>query len=68
MAFVDLQINTSFEQRLTVLRPSIPEPEALALRAEWASMSSCVDYLRLTKKMDDRARELGVRLPEPLLQ
>ena len=66
-AFVDLQLNTSFEQRLTVLNPAISEQEEEGLRATWASMRDRQDYLDLKGQMDRMAALNEIELPEPLL-
>jgi hypothetical protein len=57
------RINSSFEQRLTVLAPAIPDSEYKTLKARWASMHSKADYDALTAAMEKRAAELGVTLP-----
>lgn len=67
-SYVDLQLNASFEQRLTVLAPVLSEEEEEGLRAEWASMTSRVDYLEIMRKVEALAQARGVRLPPRLLR
>lgn len=57
------QISASFNQRLTVLAPAISDVEYKTLKARWASMKSKADYDALVSLMDNRAAELGVKLP-----
>jgi hypothetical protein len=66
--FVDLQLNTSFQQRTTVLSPIISDVKFKELRAEWALMKNRNDYLKINKEMDDIAKNNGISLPEPLLK
>lgn len=66
--FTDLQLNTSFNQRLTVLTPHITEHDAQVLRAEWASMNGRVDHKAITLKMEALAASAHVKLPAPLLE
>lgn len=66
--FVDLQANSSFNQRLTVLRPNITEMDELKFKASWASMKSRQDYLRINEIMDSVAVEKGVVLPKLLIK
>jgi len=68
LAFVDLQLNASFQQRLTVLAPKISEQEYKELQAAWASMQSRPDYESINTRMDSLARQHGIELPELLLK
>lgn len=64
--FMDLQLNTSFEQRLTVLAASVDEHEIKTLRARWAMMHDRADYLKIVSDMETLADSKGIKLP-PLL-
>ncbi len=64
--FIDLQLNTSFTQRLTVLRPDITEAEYLRFKADWAKMNSREDYLRINSRIDSTANHKNIKLPNPL--
>ena len=66
-SFVDLQLNTSFRQRLTVLAPTLSEAEIRQLEASWAAMRSQVDYEAIVTRMEVIAQTRGVVLPKPLL-
>jgi hypothetical protein len=66
--FADLQMNTSFNQRLAVLAAYCSDQDIKMLRAEWAQMSSRSDYLAIVDKMDSMAKPLGIKLPEILLR
>lgn len=66
--FADLQLNSSFQQRMTVLAPHITGQEEKELRAVWASMRSRNDYLLLNEHLERLAAEKAVKLPSPLLK
>jgi glycopeptide antibiotics resistance protein len=66
--FVDLQLNTSFNQRLTVVAAFVPEGTVKSLKADWAKMKSRKDYLALNAKMEQLAAEQHVSLPQVLVE
>jgi cell division protein FtsL len=66
-AFTDLQLNTSFEQRLAVLSPAISDQDYKELRADWAKMESRDDFLAINSRMENLAAQHNVKLPELLL-
>ena len=66
--YYDLQLNTSFTQRLTVLAPRISDQEYKEFMASWASMTSRKDYEAIMKRMEDVAATHAVMLPKPLLK
>ncbi|ENJ1753179.1 hypothetical protein AB0532_004476 [Vibrio parahaemolyticus] len=66
--YTDLQLNASFNQRLTVLAPKLSKAEYLQYKADWASMVSKQDYKLLEKKLNNQAYMLEVQLPQPLLK
>ncbi|MDP2714440.1 hypothetical protein [Rheinheimera sp.] len=66
--YTDLQLNASFNQRLTVLAPKLSKAEYLQYRADWASMASKQDYKLLEKRLHNQAQILEVQLPSPLLK
>jgi len=68
LTWSDLQLNTSFQQRLTVLAPEIAEQEYRELRASWASMRTRRDYEMVNAKLDDLAHQRGIELPALLLK
>lgn len=67
MSFADLQLNVSFERRLTALAPVLSEQEEEVLRAQWASMMRRSDYVRINQSMEELARTRKVTLPKLLL-
>ena len=67
-AFVDLQLNASFQQRLTVLAPKISEQEHKELSASWANMQNRSDYELIVMQMDTLAQQNNIVLPELLLK
>lgn len=65
--YTDMQLNVSFNQRVAVLTPHITDLEYKQYRAEWASMKSKHDYQQLNNRLQKQADDLGIKLPEPLL-
>jgi len=66
--WVDLQLNASFEQRLTVLAPHVEEIEIKRLRAAWAMMRGRDDYLTVNATLESLAAARRVTLPRVLLK
>jgi len=68
LAYSNLQLNTSFQQRLTILAPKISDQEYKELAASWASMQSRDDYLKINSQMENIAKNNNIILPKPLLK
>ena len=66
--FTDLQLNTSFEQRLTILAPNINDLEFKEFEAAWALMQSRKDFEAINNRMENTAKKYGVILPPNLLK
>lgn len=66
--YTDLQLNSSFNQRLQVLAPHLTDQQVKVLKASWASMTSKSDYLKIKNEMNRLADEAKIALPRPLLQ
>jgi hypothetical protein len=66
--FVDLQLNASFQQRLTVLAPKISEQEHKEILASWANMKTREDYELIVSHMDSVAEQNDIKLPDLLLK
>jgi hypothetical protein len=62
----DLQLNTSFEQRTTVLAPLLTDQQEEELRSSWASMKNRDDYEKINKTMDTYAQQYNIELPKRL--
>ena len=65
--FADLQLNTSFQQRLAVLSPKIGDLETKNLQASWALMESREDYKNIILRMEELAEKYKVKLPKLLI-
>lgn len=65
--FADLQLNSSFEQRLAVLAPVLSDLEYKQFKAEWAGMENREDFEAINKQMENMAQDRDVELPELLL-
>jgi hypothetical protein len=61
---MSLQLNTSFNQRLTVLAPRISEQEYKEILASWAGMRNRADYQAVVQRVDSDAAAKGVVLPD----
>ncbi|KAF0107134.1 MAG: hypothetical protein FD146_1975 [Anaerolineaceae bacterium] len=61
--FSDLQMNTSFEQRLAVVVPYLSEQEEEELRAKWASMQTRDDYEKINLILQEYAETYQIELP-----
>lgn len=68
VVFADLQLNTTFNQRLAVLSPKIDELQRKELLAAWATMESRKDYESIMEKMDNVAAQHSISLPKPLIK
>jgi len=66
-AYTDLQLNTSFNQRLNVLAPYIEEHETKLLRSKWATMESRKDFDCVNQYIERLAAENKIVLPKQLL-
>jgi hypothetical protein len=67
-AYADLQLNTSFNQRLNVLAPYIDDHDIKLLRSKWASMENRKDFDYVNQYMEKLASEKKVVLPKKLLE
>jgi len=64
--YADLQLNTSFQQRVKVLAPKLTDLEQEELEAAWASMQTRADYEVLRLRLEKKAEEFGITLPKAL--
>lgn len=65
-AFADLQLNGSFEQYITAIRPSLSDEEERKLRSEWALMESESDCAKIFQQIADKSQAAGISLPKKL--
>jgi hypothetical protein len=65
-SFAEMELNTSFDQRMTVLAPEISDLDAKRLRARWVQMKTRSDYLGINGTLESMASAHGVSLPKPL--
>ena len=65
-AFTNLQLNTSFQQRITIIAPHISEQEEKEIKARWASMQNRADYRIICDKIFIYAQKNGIKLPKSL--
>jgi len=65
--YADLQLNTSFQQRLAVLSPKIGDLETKNLQASWALMESREDYKNIMLRMEELAEKYKIKLPKLLI-
>jgi len=66
--FADLQLTTSFEQRLKALCPYTTQQQEEEIRAMWATMENRHDFEQIVNTMESIAKEKNVKLPKLLLE
>jgi len=66
--FVDLQLNSSFNQRFNIVAPFIDEHEEEVIKAQWASMENRKDYENINNRLNQIALKNKFKLVEPLLK
>lgn len=66
--YSDLQMNTSFEQRLNAIAPILNEQEEEELISKWALMRNRSNYEEINKAMENYANEAKITLPPLLLK
>ncbi|MDZ4404893.1 hypothetical protein [Prosthecobacter sp.] len=64
--FVDLQLTTSFYQRLDALAPYLEPQQEKMLRSQWALMKTRPDYENINHELDRLASKAGMNLPDLL--
>jgi hypothetical protein len=64
--FANIQLNTTFNQRITVLAAKVPEQRIRELKASWALMEKRADYEALTAEMNKLAKQFNTKLPAAL--
>ena len=67
-AFTDLQLNTSFNQRLNAILSYISDQEAKVYKSSWATMKNRQDFEKINQKMEMVAGFNKIKLPENLLK
>lgn len=67
-AYIDLQLNASFNQRVTVISPYIDIQQEKILKSQWAQMESRKDYEEVNSLLEELAKNKNVKLPQPLLR
>lgn len=64
--YAEMQLISSFNQRITVLAARASDQQIKDLRAGWAAMQKRSDYESLTAAMDRLAKDYNIRLPDAL--
>jgi uncharacterized membrane protein YgcG len=59
-------MNTSFNQRLTIIAPSLSDNEQKVLKAQWASMRNRRDYEVIVSSIEKIANDKKIELPKLL--
>ncbi len=67
-SYAELQLISSFNQRLTVLAAHASDQQIKELRASWALMKSQSDYEKINGVMFEEAKTAKIELPPPLWQ
>lgn len=66
--YADLQLNTSFRQRMDAICPYLEDKESKIIISKWALMKSKKDYFEINKILEDKAKENNIKLPVELLK
>ncbi|NTW73138.1 MAG: hypothetical protein HGA49_12985 [Eubacteriaceae bacterium] len=66
LVYTDMQMNTSFEQRINAIRPYISEQDTHLLRSKWALMKNRSDYENIQREIELKATIANIDLPELL--
>ncbi|MCL1676122.1 hypothetical protein [Elizabethkingia meningoseptica] len=67
-AFADLNLNTSFNQRLNALKPYIDDQQEEIFISKWALMKNKKDFEAINEDMERIAEKNRIILPENLLK
>jgi len=59
-------MNTSFNQRLTIIAPSLSDNEQKVLKAQWASMRNRRAYEVIVSSIEKIANDKKIELPKLL--
>ena len=68
LAYVDLQLNASFNQRLAAIGPYIQDADEKVLRSAWALMRTRGDYVKINAIFEKHAKTAKITLPDPLYE
>jgi hypothetical protein len=66
--YADIQLNTSFNQRLNVIAPYIEDSQTKELMSKWALMKTKNDYKEIHRFIEKTATENNIDLPKLLLK
>jgi hypothetical protein len=67
-ALADLQLTTTFEQRVSILAPYLSEQQEEVLYASWAMMTTRSDYEAIIGETQILADQYNIELPRPLMR
>lgn len=66
--YSDLQLNSTFNQRIKIVAPHIGEQKEEELIALWTSMKTRNDYETIINEFETIAKKSKIKLPEPLMK
>lgn len=66
--YTDIQMNTSFEQRMNAIRPYITEQDYLLMRSRWALMETRQDYDAIHNFIQKKAKAANIKMPRQLYE
>jgi hypothetical protein len=66
--YANLQLNSTFSQRINALAPYIEDKQQKIFISKWALMKSKEDYLEIKLSLENIAKENNVKLPEELIK
>jgi len=66
--YANLQLNSTFYQRINALAPYIEDKQQKIFISKWALMKSKEDYLEIKLSLENIAKENNVKLPDELIK
>lgn len=66
-SYTDLQLNTSFNQRIDAIAPYVTDDEIKLLKSQWALMKTRDDFIEISNIMENLANDSNIELPKNLL-
>lgn len=64
--YVELEASATLERRMMAIDPVITETDRKGLIGQWALVNSRSDYEAVITKIDEIAKNHGIRLPKPV--
>ncbi|HEX9513632.1 MAG TPA: hypothetical protein VF939_24240 [Puia sp.] len=67
MQYTAIELNLSFDQRLTAVAPFLTENEEKLIKSKWATMQEEKDFQAINTELENIAQKNNIKLRENLL-